>query len=374
MTQKKETKKREIVGVSNNIQEVRQKIKSIAKEDTIVLILGATGTGKELVANNIRNKSERKDKPFEVVNCAAIPSELLESELFGHEKGAFTGAAEKKIGKFELANGGTILLDEIGDMRLDHQTKILRVLQDRKIQPIGGSKSMDVDVRIIASTNRDLSSMINKGEFREDLYYRLSREVVRLKPLADRTEDVICLTNHFIYENRTGRKADHRVKFLLYAYDWPGNVRELETMIQHINDLKYVKEELEIKWKSQKKDSGKTDKSEDEIDRFLETLRSTEEEDKDEFMETINFVKRTDVDFKKYVEIYEIIMLNSCIKKNEICRVLHLKRDKVFNFKHYYGFELELENDLYLVYHPLDVYPQPKTLRNTFPNIISSNQ
>lgn len=361
--------KREIVGISKHIQKVRQSIKNFAKEDMTVLILGPTGSGKELVANNIHCSSKRKEKSFIVVNCAAIPDQLFESELFGYEKGAFTGAIAKRIGKFELADKGTILLDEIGDMKPYHQSEILRVLQEKKIWRVGGTKEIKIDVRIIASTNKDLLGEIGEGRFREDLYHRLRQAVIEIEPLDERLEDIIVLTNYFIDKEKIRGKVDPRVKFLLYAYIWPGNVRELENMVGHINDFPYVKRQLEKEWKSISKKYFET--IEKELQELLETEELYEKEDQDRFMETIEFVEKPDVDFKKYIEIYEIMMLNRYISKNEISKVLHLRKEKVFNFKKHYHFELDLENDQYWVHHPLDVYPQPRTLRNTFPFINS---
>jgi transcriptional regulator with GAF, ATPase, and Fis domain len=358
------TQKEEIVGISEHIKELRKKIGDLAKQDMTVLILGPTGTGKELVAKNIHYRSKRKEKPFEILNCAAIPSELLESELFGHEKGAFTGAIGKTIGKFELASHGTIMLDEIGDLKPPHQAALLRVLEEKKIYPVGGKGDKKIDVRIIASTNKDLLSEVQRGHFREDLYHRLSQAVIHLNPLGGRPEDVIALTNYFIHQNEPKIKTDPRGKFLLYAYEvWPGNVRELKNMILHADDFSYIRDNLEEKWRSvPKKNSQEENLDGDDADR---------EKYQDRFMEAISFVKRTDVDFKKYVEMYEIISLNSYVKKNEICKVLHLRRDKVFQFKKEYGFELDLNNDMYIVYHPLDVYPNPKTIKNTYPDLFN---
>jgi transcriptional regulator with GAF, ATPase, and Fis domain len=354
--------KKEIVGVSSHLKELRKKIKSCAKKDWTVLVQGPTGVGKELVANNIHYESERKKNLFVPVDCAAIPENLLESELFGHEKGAFTGAISKKIGKFELADEGTIFLDEIGDMTPNLQAKLLRVLQEKEFWRVGGTKAISMKARVIASTNKDLLGEIKDGHFREDLYHRLSQFVIRVEPLFDRPEDIICLTNYCIYKNRV-KKVDPRIKFLLYAYDWPGNVRELENIALH--DFPYVKEALERNWNPKRQEDRK------KVENQEEELFLPEEENADRFKKTIEFVESTGVDFKKYIEIYEILMLKEAgLGKTEICRVLHLRKEKVFDFKKNYGYEWDLtEKDFYLIFEPLDVYPYPKTVSKTYPSI-----
>jgi len=201
------------------------------------MVYGKSGTGKELVAKAIHYNSPRSAKAFVAVNCAAIPAELLESELFGHEKGAFTGAIATKVGKFELATGGTLFLDEIGHMRLDLQAKILRALQEREIERVGGTRTIKIDVRILAATNRDLRKAIEEGTFREDLYYRLNVVPITLPPLRQRREDIPLLVEHFIgkYNREFARKVkgfSAGATAALYQYDWPGNVRELENVIE----------------------------------------------------------------------------------------------------------------------------------------------
>jgi two-component system response regulator AtoC len=225
-----------MVGMSNAMQEVYKLIGRVAPTDVTVLITGESGTGKELVSRAIHHNSPRSKGPFVVVNCAAIPEELLESELFGYEKGAFTGAEDRKIGKFELANHGTILLDEIGDMTPMLQAKILRVLQEHVIERVGGTKSIPVDVRVLAATNKDLLSMVKAGKFREDLYFRLNVVQIQLPPLRERKEDIPLLADHFIkkYSAETGKDVTGvtpEVMAALMAYDYPGNVRELENII-----------------------------------------------------------------------------------------------------------------------------------------------
>lgn len=226
-----------IIGQSDRIGEVMDLIKKVSCTDATVLIIGETGTGKELVSEAIHNMSPRKDKSFVRINCAAIPSGLIESELFGHEKGAFTGAVSKKPGKFEIANNGTILLDEIADMPLDAQAKVLRVLQEKVIERVGGNQRIAVDVRVIASTNKSLSQEVKDGKFREDLFYRLNVFPITLPPLRERKEDIPLLTEYFMKKaaNRTGAQVTgitEEALNCLKKYDWPGNVRELENVIE----------------------------------------------------------------------------------------------------------------------------------------------
>lgn len=227
----------EIVGESTAIQKVREMIGLVAPRDATVLITGESGTGKELVARAVHALSPRQDSPMIAINCAAFPETLLESELFGHEKGAFTGADRTKQGRFELANGGTLFLDEIGEMPLTMQVKLLRVLEERQIERLGSVKSIPLDIRVIAATNRDLQHMIAEKSFREDLYYRLNVITIDLPPLRDRTADILLLATRFV--DRFARKIGKQVEgiapeaaALLTEYDWPGNVRELENVIE----------------------------------------------------------------------------------------------------------------------------------------------
>lgn len=227
----------EIIGASKTLKKVLKQVEQVSKSNTTVLILGETGTGKELIAKAIHMTSDRKNKPLVKVNCSALPSELIESELFGHEKGAFTGAINKKIGRFELANQGTIFLDEIGDLPIDLQTRLLRVLQESEFERLGGEKTIKVDVRVITATNRNLEELVVEGKFRQDLYYRLNVFPVTSPPLRDRKEDIPSLVNHFI--NKYGNKVKSNIKSVhkpsidrLMDYDWPGNIRELEHVIE----------------------------------------------------------------------------------------------------------------------------------------------
>src|SRR3989339_495668 len=228
-----------ILGRSKAIQNILQLIEKVAPLDTRVLITGENGTGKELVARAIHNKSSRKDKPFIEVNCAAIPNELIESELFGHEKGSFTGAFQQRIGRFELANKGTLFLDEIGDMSLQAQSKVLHALESGKIERVGGTKKIEVDVRVISATNKNLKEEIEKNNFREDLYHRLNVIPIYVPPLRERAEDIKILIEHFANDISAKHKKP-AVKFsddaiaLMKSLPWTGNVRELRNVIERI--------------------------------------------------------------------------------------------------------------------------------------------
>jgi transcriptional regulator with GAF, ATPase, and Fis domain len=204
----------------------------VAPTDSTVLILGESGTGKELVASSIHRNSRRKQAPFIKLNCVAIPPDLLESELFGHEKGAFTGATARKPGKFELANGGTIFLDEIGDMPLGLQAKILRVLQEKEFDRVGGTRTVQVDVRIICATNQDLAKMVREGRFREDLYYRINVFALPLPPLRERKEDIPQLVDDFLAQTAPEARISSEALQRLIGYAWPGNVRELQNTVE----------------------------------------------------------------------------------------------------------------------------------------------
>ncbi len=227
----------QIIGQSTVVQNMLERISRVAATPGRVLITGENGTGKELVARAIHVNSPRKDGPFIKVNCAAIPNELIESELFGHEKGSFTGATDRRRGKFELADGGTIFLDEIGDMSIATQAKILRVLTDNEIDRVGGAKLIKVDVRVIAATNKNLEEEIKKDNFREDLYYRLNVVPFYVPPLRQRKEDITLLAEHFLKQycketQAKARKFDDSALEILKHYDWPGNVRELKNIVE----------------------------------------------------------------------------------------------------------------------------------------------
>ncbi len=279
-----------IIGNSSSMREVYRVLRRIEDTDITVLITGESGTGKELIAEAIHRNSRRKDKPFVKLNCVAIPEGLLESELFGYERGAFTGAVQRKKGKFELANGGTIFLDEIGDMSPTTQAKILRVLQDKVVERVGGTEPMQVDVRIIAATNKDLTKAVEENTFRQDLFFRLNVMSIYLPPLRKRTEDIPLLVEHFI--EKANVKHHRRVVGVtreamrcLLTYDWPGNVRELENLVERLVVMKEGEwidvEDLPEVVKSGMKDMPKEERSLpemlDDVERTLitEALRKS---------------------------------------------------------------------------------------------------
>ena len=227
----------QIIGNSSALEAVLEQVERVAPTGSTVLIQGETGTGKELIAHAIHNISSRCGRPFVRLNCAAIPLDLLESELFGHEKGAFTGAIAQKIGRFELADKGTLFLDEVGDIPPALQPKLLRVLQEQQFERLGSTRTHQVDVRLVAATNRDLAEMVKRGEFRSDLYYRLNVFPVLLPPLRERREDIPALVTHFaeILGERMGREIEHiapETMSALSSYHWPGNIRELQNLIE----------------------------------------------------------------------------------------------------------------------------------------------
>jgi formate hydrogenlyase transcriptional activator len=226
-----------IVGRSDALRRVLQQVETVAPTDSTVLILGETGTGKELVARAIHRLSTRRLSPFVTLNCAAIPSELLESELFGHERGAFTNASAQKLGRFELAHGGTLFLDEVGDIPLEVQSKFLRVLQEQEFERLGGTRTIRVDIRLIAATNRDLETLVADRQFRSDLYYRINVFPIVNPPLREREGDVAALVEHFMRKcaGRMNKRIDTisaEAMMALSGYHWPGNVRELENLIE----------------------------------------------------------------------------------------------------------------------------------------------
>ena len=231
-----------IIGESPVLAEVFSILEKVAPTDSTVLVTGDSGTGKELLVRALHNNSKRRDQPFVPINCGAIPKELLESELFGHEKGAFTHAIRTRPGRFELADGGTIFLDEIGEMDMSLQVKILRALQEKEIERVGGTKIMKVDVRVVAATNRDLEAEVAAGRFREDLFYRLNVIPMQLPPLRERDGDVLLLAEHFLQrfckaKNRKTMTLAEETKELLLTYSWPGNVRELENFMERLSIL-----------------------------------------------------------------------------------------------------------------------------------------
>ncbi|NWH03488.1 sigma-54 interaction domain-containing protein [Desulfobacter latus] len=232
-----------IAGVSKGLMAVLDRVRKVSRSDSSVLITGESGTGKELIARAIHKNSARKDGPMVVINCGAIPSELLESELFGHEKGAFTGAHRARSGRFEIADKGTIFLDEIGDMSPDLQVKLLRALQERRFERVGGSQTIAVDIRVISATNKNLTAAIEDNKFREDLYYRLNVIPINILPLRERPEDIMHLVDHFQSDfarrnsEYTPKIFPDSVKQMLETYEWPGNIRELENLVERLSVL-----------------------------------------------------------------------------------------------------------------------------------------
>jgi transcriptional regulator with GAF, ATPase, and Fis domain len=274
-----------IITCSQNFKKLLRSVEQVSSTDATVLILGESGTGKELLARAIHNISFRGDRPLVKVNCAALPGNLIESELFGHEKGAFTGAIARKIGRFELADGGTIFLDEIGDLPLELQAKLLRVLQDGEFERLGNSRTIKVDVRIIAATNRDLEKEVDQGNFREDLFYRLNVFPVLIPPLRERKEDIPLLVKHFIqkFTRKIGKTIDavpQHVLNTLQQYHWPGNVRELENLVERAMIISKGNKLLLGDWMPQNGSSnGKSHFStleESEKDHILEALEKTD--------------------------------------------------------------------------------------------------
>jgi two-component system NtrC family response regulator len=271
----------DIIGESIAIKKLKEEIKKVAKSNANIVIFGENGTGKELVAKNIHKLSYRKDKPFVDINCAAIPDELIESELFGYEKGAFTGAVSRKAGKLEIANEGTIFLDEIGDMSLKAQAKLLRAIETKSFHRLGGLQKIDVDVRFICASNKDLKTLIEQGLFREDLYYRLAVITLEVPPLRERGQDIIILAEYFLdkfcQENKTKpKKLTEEAKEVLLEYHWPGNVRELKNLMERLSIIvekdTIDADSLEIKIKNKESQDFKSAKQEFEKQFILKKL------------------------------------------------------------------------------------------------------
>jgi DNA-binding NtrC family response regulator len=352
-------------GVSQHILELRAKIKDIAQKPLTVLIQGPTGTGKELVAKDIHEHSPRKEKPFVPVNCGAIPADLLESELFGYEKGAFTGANKPKKGQIELPNGGTLFLDEVGDLRTDHQGKLLRFLENKTYLPVGGEKEKSADVRVIAATNKDLMAKAKGIIFRDDLYYRLCQLNIKTAALKDRPEDIVYLLNHFSKLERLEINA--KIKILLYSYYYPGNVRELKNYLYKDYD------QIIEGWKDELIAQGFdreiiTDfSSYEDFDYLIRQARNhlfyshqwvsngnalikkpadpwaekvLKDQDVHDWLKAISFVGESNCNLGKIVEAYEIItLLRSGMLKSKIVDFLQIRREKVSPefFREYYG-------------------------------------
>jgi formate hydrogenlyase transcriptional activator len=249
----------DIVGSSEALRKVLRQVSKVASSDSTVLILGETGTGKELIARAIHRRSNRAERAFIAVNCAAIPTSLIASELFGHEKGAFTGATQRRLGRFESANGGTIFLDEVGDLPTEVQIALLRVLQEREIERVGSDRPIPVNVRVLSATHRDLNTLVAEGKFRQDLLYRLNVVPIEVPSLRERAADIPLLVDYFI--DRFGKKAgkkfrriDKRTLKLFQAYDWPGNIRELQNVIERAVILSdgdtFSVDETWLKWQA----------------------------------------------------------------------------------------------------------------------------
>ena len=308
-----ESKYKNIIGKSDEIKAVFDLVDKVAGTDSTVLILGESGTGKELVARAVHNNSRRSDKPLVTVNCAAIPEGLLESELFGHVKGAYTGAVSTVPGRFDNADKSTIFLDEIGDMSFKLQVKLLRVLQEQSFKPVGSAKTHQVNVRVVAATNQDLEKAVKEKKFREDLYYRLNVIPVHIPPLRERKEDVIFLAEHFIEKFNNENKCDIQgiddtALKVLTEYNWPGNVRELENMIERIAVLKR---------------SGKIELADlpAKLEAFKESATMTGKE----------LVANDSVSFKKAVSDYESALIKQALEragwnKNKAANLLQLNR------------------------------------------------
>ena len=312
-----------IVGNSPLILELKKLLTQVSDTDASILILGESGTGKELVARAIHNLSSRSSNNFIPVNCGAIPKDLLESELFGHKKGAFTGAYSDRKGRFHLADKGTIFLDEIGDMQLDMQVKLLRVLQEKVVDPVGSNSPVKVDVRVVAATHQNIESLIKEGKFREDLYYRINVIPIEIPPLRSRIEDIDLLINKFIEKNTI--HFDESVIAYLKAYHWPGNIRELINFIQRIkaiantNKIKleeipdFVLPRIDANLKNNAKDNGMNNIKKESID-FNDLLVDKNNDEKEE---NLNFIPETGVDLKKSVTDMEIALIKEALKKSD---------------------------------------------------------
>ena len=313
----------EILGKSRAIQSILQMIDKVAPLDTRVLITGENGTGKELVARAIHKKSLRKDKSFVEVNCAAIPNELIESELFGHEKGSFTGAVSQRIGRFELANNGTIFLDEVGDMSLQAQAKVLRAIEDGKIERVGGGKKIDVNVRLVAATNKNLKDEISKGSFREDLFHRLNVIPINVPPLRERLEDIPILVNHFTHDISLKHKkaittfTDDAMK-ILQSQSWTGNVRELRNIVERII---IIIDKKEI------------------TDKDINFMFTGNQQSVDELVDTSN-------SFQEFKEKAERVFILKQLRANDwniskTAEILDIQRSHLYNKMKKYGIEKE---------------------------------
>lgn len=361
-----------IIGISKHIADIREQIEIAAKSDLSVLIQGPSGTGKELITKSILNQSNRKNKPFEVVNCGAIPSELFESELFGHKKGSFTGAILDKQGKVAIADGGTLFLDEIGDLRTDHQVKILRFLEDGKYTPVGETTEKEVKVRIIAATNKDLLKEIKNGVFREDLYYRLNEYCIHTLPLAKRPEDVVYLVNHYSTRSKL-TEEDFKIRLLLYTYQFAGNVRELKNAFSAYDYTTIVNKI----WRSVSSRVGKDANLSPGLDpddyRSYSviclydtklpgsplTIEERNQKDYDNFKRALKFIEKYSHVVKKCVRAFEIITLwqRTQLSKEDIAEILKIRRNTLSpsRFKLTYGFEFPDRNKPFPIDSPIEM-------------------
>ena len=321
--------KYEIVGDSERTRQLKTLIGSIAPSDGSVLILGESGCGKELYARAIHDNSDRSEKPFVPINCGAIPAELLESQLFGHKKGAFTGAYSDRKGRFHLADKGTIFLDEIGDMQLDMQVKLLRVLQEKVVDPVGSNSPVKVDVRVVAATHQNIELLIKEGKFREDLYYRINVIPIEIPPLRSRIEDIDLLINKFIEKNTI--HFDESVISYLKAYHWPGNIRELINFIQRIkaiantNKIKleeipdFVLPKIDANLKNNSKVNNNNNIKKESIDfnDLLVDANSNINNNDDHEEYNSNTIPKTGVDLKKSVTDLEVSLIKEALKKSD---------------------------------------------------------
>ncbi|SDN84961.1 regulatory protein, Fis family [Desulfonauticus submarinus] len=309
-----------ILGNSPALQEVFKILEKVAPTDTTVLVTGESGTGKELLVRALHKNSQRKNKPFVPVNCGAIPKELLESELFGHEKGAFTHAIRSRAGRFEVANGGTIFLDEIGELDLSLQVKILRVIQEKEFERVGSNKTQKVDVRIVAATNKNLEEEVDKGNFREDLFYRLNVIPIHLPPLRKRGSDILLLANYFLKKfctekNREPLTLTSEVENLLLNYSWPGNVRELENFMERISILC----------------EGTEVKIQDLPEKIIKTSKTSPSQKKQFLFPSLADMHNLNLNLKDFLEEIENKLILDALKKsngvkNKAAELLGIKR------------------------------------------------
>jgi len=316
-----------IIGNSPVLEQVLKIVDKVAPTETTVLVTGESGTGKELIVRQLHNNSLRRDKPLVPINCGAIPADLLESELFGHEKGAFTHAVRSRAGRFELANGGTVFLDEIGELDPLLQVKILRAIQEKEIERVGASQTLKVDVRIVAATNRNLDNEVAAGRFREDLYYRLNVVPVQIPPLRQRKEDIMELATHFLHhfcdrKKRDPLNIDSRARELLLRYSWPGNVRELENFMERMSILC----------------DSQTVTPEDLPEKILSECRESVRETAGAAAPPAAFswpqlkdIQDLDLNLKDFLDAVEVSLLNEALEqsqgvKNKAAEILGIKR------------------------------------------------